>query len=199
MLNPTHSLNIGGRWGFSEARWYTAALTPLYQHVGIKSASRSRAAVFRYTRQQSLLVGSLCRLQTWCALQRLLTGAARGIDCFQVNVAQGLIAYAEKVQPVAQVCCSHICWSTTMNAAMQGLTPLLHIHSCTDLRLLQTITWTTQAGFAALAFSGNGKWLVAVEQEQSCRLAVWDWQEVCIQPADSPPPIRPIDVTQSQS
>ena len=68
---------------------------------------------------------------------------------------------------------------------MQGLTPLLHIHGCADLRLLQTITWTTQAGFAALAFSGDGKWLAAVEQEQNCRLAVWDWQEVCTQPATS--------------
>ena len=46
--------------------------------------------------------------QTSFALQRLLTGAARGIDCFQVNIAQGLIAYAEKVQPAVQVCCRRI-------------------------------------------------------------------------------------------
>lgn len=118
-------------------------------------------------------------MQTCLALQRLLTGAARGIECFQVNVAQGLIAYAEKVEPAARVCCTRICWSVTKGSAIQGLTPLLHIHSCFDLRLLQTITWTTQAGFAALAFSGDGKWLAAVEQEQDCRLAVWDWQEVC--------------------
>lgn len=68
--------------------------------------------------------------------------------------------------------------------AVQGLTPQLHIHRCTDLKLLQTISWTTQAGFAALAISGNGKWLAAVEQEQHCRLAVWDLQEVCVQALD---------------
>lgn len=36
------------------------------------------------------------------ALQRLLIGAARGIDCFQVNAAEGLIAYAEKVMSTAK-------------------------------------------------------------------------------------------------
>ena len=68
--------------------------------------------------------------------------------------------------------------------AVQGLTPQLHIHRCVDFKLLQTISWTTQAGFAALAISFNGKWLAAVEQEQHCRLAVWDLQEVCFHSFD---------------
>lgn len=67
---------------------------------------------------------------------------------------------------------------------MQGVTPQLHIHRCVDLKLLQTISWITQAGFAALAISGNGKWLAAIEQEQHPRLAVWNLQEVCIHSFD---------------
>ena len=72
----------------------------------------------------------------------------------------------------------------TKSVVMQGVTPQLHIHRCVDLKLLQTISWITQAGFAALAISGNGKWLAAVEQEQHPRLAVWDLQEVCIHSFD---------------
>lgn len=72
----------------------------------------------------------------------------------------------------------------TTSPAVQGLTPKLHIHRCTDFKLLQTISWSTQAGFAALAVSSDGKWLAAVEQEEHCRLAVWDLQEVCIQLVD---------------
>lgn len=37
------------------------------------------------------------------ALQRLLNGAARGIECFHVNAAEGLIAYAEKVKSAASL------------------------------------------------------------------------------------------------
>lgn len=73
------------------------------------------------------------------------------------------------------------CWRDDFDLELllvQGLAPLLHIHSSVDLKLLQTITWTTQTGFAALAISGDGKWLAAVEQEQQCKLAVWNWQEV---------------------
>ena len=60
----------------------------------------------------------------------------------------------------------------------QGLAPQLHIHNTSDLSLLQKITWGTQAGYVAIAFSGDGKRLAAVEQEQNSRLVVWDWQEV---------------------
>lgn len=124
------------------------------------------------------------------ALQRLLNGAARGIECFHVNAAEGLIAYAEKVKSAANLLRYLHRWSfpsiwTYIRGRdniliVQGLTPQLHIHRSIDLRQLQTISWTTQAGFAALALSGDGKWLAAVEQEQHCRLAVWDLQEVCI-------------------
>jgi len=62
--------------------------------------------------------------------------------------------------------------------AKQGLAPQLHFHSTTDLSLLQTISWGTQAGYVAIAFSGDGKRLAAIEQEQPSRLVVWDWQEV---------------------
>ena len=78
-----------------------------------------------------------------------------------------------------------MCWCVSLLISqwkislIQGLAPQLHIHSSIDLRLLQTITWTTQTGFAALALSGDGKRLAAVEQEQQCKLAVWNWQEVC--------------------
>ncbi|KAA6420486.1 MAG: hypothetical protein FRX49_09647 [Trebouxia sp. A1-2] len=61
--------------------------------------------------------------------------------------------------------------------AKQGLAPQLHIHNTSDLSLLQKITWGTQAGYVAIAFSGDGKRLAAVEQEQNSRLVVWDWQE----------------------
>jgi hypothetical protein len=62
--------------------------------------------------------------------------------------------------------------------AKQGLAPQLHIHSTTDPSLLQKISWGTQAGYVAIAFSGDGKRLAAIEQEQPSRLVVWDWQEV---------------------
>lgn len=65
-----------------------------------------------------------------------------------------------------------------MACLLQGLAPQLHVHSVTDHTLLQTVKWSTEAGYAAIAFSGDGKRLAAVEQEQNSRLVVWNWQEV---------------------
>ena len=63
---------------------------------------------------------------------------------------------------------------------LQGLSPRIHIHSIDDLSLLASISWNTEAGFASLAFSGDGLQLAAVEQESRSHLTVWNWQEVKI-------------------
>ena len=114
-------------------------------------------------------------------MQHLLTGAARGIEYFAVSRAHNLVAYAEKVSVCVLLAqryqISVHCLSNNLHAK-QGLAPQLHIHSTTDPSLLQKISWGTQAGYVAIAFSGDGKRLAAIEQEQPSRLVVWDWQEV---------------------
>ncbi len=120
-------------------------------------------------------------------MQHLLTGAARGIECFAVTRAHNLVAYAEKVSVcvlLAQRYKVTVHSSSNNHHVKQGLAPQLHIHSTTDLSLLQKISWGTQAGYVAIAFSGDGKRLAAIEQEQNSRLVVWDWQEV----QDTQPP-----------
>ena len=113
-------------------------------------------------------------------LQRLLTGAARGIECFDVSRPFGLVAYAEKVWLVTPGFVAVIRTESfeLHFICQQGIAPLLHIHSTSDLTLLQTINWSTEAGYQDLAFSGDGKYLAATEQERNSRLAVWDWQTV---------------------
>ena len=71
-----------------------------------------------------------------------------------------------------------LCTPSNNHHVKQGLAPQLHIHSTTDLSLLQKISWGTQAGYVAIAFSGDGKRLAAIEQEQNSRLVVWGWEEV---------------------
>lgn len=63
---------------------------------------------------------------------------------------------------------------------LQGLSPQIYIHSTGDLSLLTSISWNTEAGFASLAFSGDGLQLAAIEQESRSHLTVWNWQEVKI-------------------
>lgn len=71
-------------------------------------------------------------------------------------------------------------WFTLLCASFQGLSPQIRIHSVRDLSLLASISWDTEAGFAGLAFSGDGTQLAAIEQETCSHLIVWDWQEVKI-------------------
>lgn len=74
--------------------------------------------------------------------------------------------------------CCILCTLTDSSCCKQDLAPRLHIHSISDLSLLQTVNWGTEAGYAALAFSGDGRRLAAIEQELHSRLIVWDWREV---------------------
>ena len=67
----------------------------------------------------------------------------------------------------------------------EGLAPQLHIHNIHGLKLIKTINWRTQAGYAAIALSGDGTRLATLEQEEPSRLVVWDWREVRLQPVDT--------------
>lgn len=69
-------------------------------------------------------------------------------------------------------------WFNIMCASSQGLSPQIQIHRISDLSLLASISWNTEAGFEALAFSADGLQLAAIEQETPSLLTVWDWQEV---------------------
>lgn len=62
--------------------------------------------------------------------------------------------------------------------SLQGLSPQIQIHRTSDLSLLASISWNTEAGFEALTVSANGLQLAAIEQETPSLLTVWDWQEV---------------------
>ena len=67
---------------------------------------------------------------------------------------------------------------TRNSCVVQGPDAGIHVHSLQNFTAASSAGMSAAPGCQAVAFSPTGELLAVAEAQPSCRLALWDWQQV---------------------